>query len=77
MVLKIHFKNLIIIKMSSSNYQFITDFLMGGFSGAVAKTLCAPIERVKLLLQTGHTNHQLKVQYNGIVPFLIQDRLFH
>lgn len=28
------------------------DFILGGTSGAIAKTLAAPIERVKLLLQT-------------------------
>ena len=30
---------------------FMTDFLMGGVSAAVAKTAAAPIERVKLLVQ--------------------------
>jgi hypothetical protein len=28
----------------------LEDFLLGGFAGAVAKTLCAPIERVKIVL---------------------------
>ncbi len=31
--------------------QFIKDLLMGGTAGAIAKTICAPIERVKLLMQ--------------------------
>lgn len=31
-------------------HSFLKDFLMGGVAGAIAKTLCAPIERVKLLL---------------------------
>ncbi|KAL7128961.1 hypothetical protein ABFS83_13G030400 [Erythranthe nasuta] len=30
---------------------FMVDFLMGGVSGAVSKTVAAPIERVKLLIQ--------------------------
>jgi solute carrier family 25 (adenine nucleotide translocator) protein 4/5/6/31 len=30
--------------------SFLKDFLMGGVAGAIAKTSCAPIERVKLLL---------------------------
>lgn len=30
--------------------RVVIDFMMGGVSGAVAKTLAAPIERVKLLL---------------------------
>lgn len=29
-------------------------------SGAIAKTVCAPIERVKLLMQTQHTNPAMK-----------------
>lgn len=41
--------------MSKDN--FFVDFITGGVVGAFAKTVCAPIERVKLLLQTGHTNH--------------------
>lgn len=31
--------------------NFLTDFLIGGISAAVSKTVVAPIERVKLLLQ--------------------------
>ena len=30
--------------------NFLVDFLVGGVSAAVSKTLVAPIERVKLLL---------------------------
>ena len=32
--------------------KVLKDFILGGTSGAIAKTLAAPIERVKLLLQT-------------------------
>lgn len=32
--------------------KVLKDFVLGGTSGAIAKTLAAPIERVKLLLQT-------------------------
>lgn len=39
-------------KQSNSTASFIVDFLAGGVSGSVAKTIAAPIERVKLLLQT-------------------------
>lgn len=31
--------------------NFAIDFMIGGVSAAVSKTLVAPIERVKLLLQ--------------------------
>jgi len=37
-------------KKSSNIAKFAKDFLMGGIAGAIAKTICAPIERVKLLL---------------------------
>lgn len=36
----------------NSGYKVLKDFILGGTSGAIAKTLAAPIERVKLLLQT-------------------------
>lgn len=36
----------------SSTSKILLDFMIGGTSGAIAKTLAAPIERVKLLLQT-------------------------
>jgi solute carrier family 25 (adenine nucleotide translocator) protein 4/5/6/31 len=60
---------------SSSNTQgktdltkFVRDFMLGGVSGAIAKTLSAPIERVKLLLQTQHNNPKLAERpYNGIL----------
>jgi len=55
-----------------SSWDFFLDFMAGGVAGAFAKTVCAPIERVKLLLKTGHTNHQIKTQYNGFVIILIK-----
>ena len=36
--------------MTSNKYDFFIDFMSGGVAGAFAKTVCAPIERVKLLL---------------------------
>ena len=35
----------------STQKSFMTDFMIGGVSAAVSKTVVAPIERVKLLLQ--------------------------
>lgn len=37
---------------NGSATSFIIDFLAGGVSGSLAKTIAAPVERVKLLLQT-------------------------
>jgi solute carrier family 25 (adenine nucleotide translocator) protein 4/5/6/31 len=47
-----------------------TDFCLGGFSGAVSKTFTAPIERVKLLIQTQDANPLIRsgevARYKGI-----------
>jgi solute carrier family 25 (adenine nucleotide translocator) protein 4/5/6/31 len=39
--------------------QFASDLLIGGISGAVAKTLMSPIERVKILMQTQDSNPKI------------------
>merc|ERR1719473_1643947 len=50
---------------------FLKDFLAGGVAGAVAKTATAPIERVKLLIQTQDANPKIisgeVPRYTGIV----------
>merc|ERR1719215_547204 len=49
------------------------DFCLGGVSGAFAKTLTAPIERVKLVIQTQDANPQIRSgevpRYTGIGNF--------
>lgn len=51
--------------------DFLLNFLAGGVSGAVAKTTTAPIERVKLLIQTQDANPKIisgeVARYTGIV----------
>jgi len=50
--------------------NFLIDFAAGGISGAVAKTATAPIERVKLIIQTQDANPLIKegkvARYTGI-----------
>ena len=46
---------------------FARDLVSGGLSGVVAKTVAAPIERVKLLLQTQQVNSGVSVRYLGTV----------
>ncbi|KRX06805.1 Mitochondrial carrier domain [Pseudocohnilembus persalinus] len=52
--------------------QFLLDFLSGGTSGVISKTVCAPIERVKILLQTQSVNSKLKQPYNGIIDCFVK-----
>ncbi len=49
--------------------SFFKDFMVGGVSAAVSKTVVAPIERVKLLLQVQDASKSIAPEnrYNGIV----------
>jgi len=48
-----------------SAIDFLKDFLAGGISGAIAKTCTAPIERVKLIIQTQDANPRI---ISGEIP---------
>jgi hypothetical protein len=55
---------------TGSPQDFAVDFLMGGVSAAVSKTVAAPIERVKLLIQNQDEmikSGRLDKPYRGIV----------
>jgi len=49
----------------ADNSNFMTDFLLGGGSGAISKTATAPIERIKLVIQTQDANPKIR---SGEVP---------
>jgi len=56
--------------MGKDGGNFMTDMILGGVSGAIVKTGMAPIERVKLLLQTQDSNPKIisgeEPRYTGI-----------
>jgi len=55
--------------------NFAEDFLLGGTAAAVAKTIAAPIERIKLLLQNQGESKAItegKGEYKGIVDCLVR-----
>ena len=40
----------------SDSLRFVQDLLLGGTSGVIAKTCCAPLERIKIILQVQSAN---------------------
>jgi solute carrier family 25 (adenine nucleotide translocator) protein 4/5/6/31 len=54
--------------------NFAVDFMVGGVSAAISKTVAAPIERVKLLLQLQDANRQIAAdkRYKGIVDCFVR-----
>jgi solute carrier family 25 (adenine nucleotide translocator) protein 4/5/6/31 len=56
--------------------NFWLDFMLGGVSAAISKTITAPIERVKLLLQTQDANKKMldggAKKYTGIVDCFVR-----
>jgi solute carrier family 25 (adenine nucleotide translocator) protein 4/5/6/31 len=53
------------VKKSNFYEDLAKDFLAGGISGIVSKTITAPIERVKLIIQTQDANPKIR---SGEVP---------
>jgi len=56
-------------KKDTGVVSFLKDLAAGGVAGGISKTIVAPIERVKLLLQVQHSNPNIPKdqQYSGIV----------
>ena len=61
--------------MAQSDSNFIFDFALGGVSAGVSKTMVAPIERVKLLLQLQDAKKGMEdpaKKYKGIVDCFLR-----
>eukprot|EP00189_Rhodosorus_marinus_P003469 CAMPEP_0113966414 /NCGR_PEP_ID=MMETSP0011_2-20120614/8317_1 /TAXON_ID=101924 /ORGANISM="Rhodosorus marinus" /LENGTH=353 /DNA_ID=CAMNT_0000979095 /DNA_START=135 /DNA_END=1196 /DNA_ORIENTATION=- /assembly_acc=CAM_ASM_000156 len=58
-------------KPNANAQKFLMDLAAGGVAGGISKTIVAPIERVKLLLQTQDANPRIKSgeipRYTGII----------
>jgi hypothetical protein len=52
--------------------RFVSDMVAGGMSAIVSKTVSAPIDRVKLLLQTQKVNNQLTTAYKGPIDCVVR-----
>lgn len=53
------------VQKDSPTVAFLKDFAIGGTAGGISKTVAAPIERVKLLIQTQDANPRIR---SGEVP---------
>lgn len=58
----------------NKTYKFFVDFFAGGGSAALARTITAPIDRVKILLQLQHAQQTIAAdkRYNGIVDCFVR-----
>lgn len=65
-------------KAADASKKFFYDLAAGGTAGGISKTVVAPIERVKLLLQTQHSNPRIKsgeiAPYTGAFLCLLTPR---
>jgi len=59
-------------KMSKAKTNMVEDFILGGTSAAVSKTIAAPIERVKLLLQNQGESKAITKPYTGIIDVFVR-----
>lgn len=51
--------------IQSNLRSFVVDFFAGGVSGMAAKTASAPLDRIKLTMQTQYINSAVKIPYKS------------
>ena len=59
-------------KGAKKKASFLENFIIGGVSGGLSKTISAPLERIKLLLQNQHILDSLEVKYKGNIDCTIR-----
>jgi len=52
--------------------NILEDFMLGGIAAGVSKTIAAPIERIKLLLQNQGESKSIKEPYKGIMDVIVR-----
>ena len=59
-------------KKSAPKTNAVEDFMLGGCAAAISKTVAAPIERVKLILQNQGESSAITKPYKGIVDVFVR-----
>lgn len=63
-------------KPKTTIWSFTKDLAAGGIAGGISKTVVAPIERVKLLLQTQDSHPKIRSgempRYKGIIDCFVR-----
>lgn len=64
---------------TSETKIFIRDFLAGGISASISVTAMAPLERIKLILQTQHISIQITEdkRYKGLDIGFSLNSIYH
>ena len=60
------------VKKAAPKTNMVEDFMLGGIAAAVSKTVAAPIERVKLLLQNQGEQAAITKKYTGIMDVFVR-----
>lgn len=60
------------VTTSKSKKNFYYNFIIGGTSETLSKTIIAPIERTKILLQSQQTLNSLNVKYKGTLDCILR-----